>query len=245
MRRRFLIPVDLENRVLLVVLTALLVVSIAGSVIGVNVRWQIPLIFLALIVIIRLLTPVAQIHMNVKYLRQLSASATVKPFASVTSFYEDLRHALSAAESTVDLTHIRDNPPSDFARQSNGWYEATLEWAQNGASRSVRRLISVRGDAMQAWASELRRLTDQVPNFQVRVVVWSIDAPAINMAIFDERVVFLAVSGEVFERAKGIGIENKEVAHYFNSYYEKLWHASRPLGEYLDSQRSRATRPSP
>jgi hypothetical protein len=245
MRRRYIIPADLENRVLLVALIALLVVSTVGSVIDVNVRWQIPLIFLALIVIIRLLTPVAQIHVNVKYLRQLSVSATIKPFANVTTFYEDLRHALSATESTVDLTHIRDNPPSDFVRQSNGWFEESLAWAREGSSRSVRRLISVRSDAMQAWAFELWQLTDSVPNFQVRVVDWSIDAPAINMAIFDERVVFLAVTGEVFERTKGIGIENKEVARYFNSYYEKLWHASRPLEEYLNSLRGGAARPSP
>ena len=172
--KRVLIPADLGNRVALVVLTCLLVISAVGSVVKIGVQWQIPLIYFALLVIIRLLTPVADIHSDVKYLRELSESAKVSPFPDVTAFFENLRHALSAAESTVDLTHIRDTPPAHFTEQTKGWFDAVIEMARKDPSRSLRRIISVRTPAMLEWATELRKIADSMPNFQVRVVDWNV-----------------------------------------------------------------------
>lgn len=96
---------------------------------------------------------------------------------------------------------------------------------------------------MLEWANELRMTADSMPNFQVRVVDWSIDAPAINMVLFDDKIVFLTITGEVFERTKGIGIEDKEITNHFCQYYDKLWNSARPVGEYLDSLRASPAKP--
>lgn len=242
--KRALIPPNLENRILLGVLTCLLIISAVGSVIKIGIQWQIPLIYVALFVIIRLLIPVAEINMDVKSLRELSGSPKVSSFTDVAALYENLRHALSSAESTVDTTHIRDTAPSHIKGQSKGWFEATVEWSQGQPSRSLRRIISVRNQAMLEWANELRQLADSIPNFQIRVVDWNVDAPAINVILVDDSIVFIVITGEVFERTKGIAIEDKAVVNYFYQYYDKLWNSAQPVGEYLDSLPGGVTKPS-
>ncbi len=86
---------------------------------------------------------------------------------------------------------------------------------------------------MYDWAVELQAAASQLPRFQVRVVHWNIDAPAINIAIIDGSVVFLAVTGEMLERTRGIAIEDASVAQYFSDYYTNIWHCAQALDEYL------------
>jgi hypothetical protein len=222
-----------ENRVLLVVLVVLLAASIITSVFNVNARWQTPLIFLALIAIINLLTPVGEIHSDVRYLRQLSSSARISPYSTVDAFYADLRHALTKADYNLDLTHIRDNPPDDFKDHTSGWYDTLLDWLAADGSRSARRIISVRNEQMREWAETLATTAQEQPRLHVAVVDWSVGAPAINMAIIDGNVVFLAVTGQLLERTCGVAIEDKAVAQYFVDYYNNLWGHAMPLGDYL------------
>lgn len=224
---------SLEQRVLFLILIILFAASVVTAILNVEARWQVPLIFLALIAIIRLLTPVEEIHSDVRYLRELSVSAKISPYPSLDAFYADLRHALSKAEYTLDLTHIRDNPPTDFSEHTSGWYDAIGEWLEKDSTRTARRVIAVRNDAMRHWATQLLRMVKKLPRFQVRVVDWEIDAPAINMAIVDGAVVFLAVTGEMLERTRGIAVEDQTVAHYFADYYANLWNAAVPLDRFL------------
>jgi hypothetical protein len=232
----------LETKLLLGLLAVLFVASILTSIFNVDAKWQTPLIFLALIAILRLLTPVDEIHTDVRYLRELSSSAKISPFPTIDAFYADLRHALSKATYSLDLTHIRDNPPQDFGEHASGWFEAVLEWLSKDSARSARRLISVRNEGMRTWAAELQRASSQVSRLQVRVVDWSVDAPAINMAIVDANVVFLAVTGELLERTRGIAVEDHAVASYFTDYYNNLWHAAVPLDEFLSRAAPRMPR---
>lgn len=234
----------LEQRVLLGILTVLCIGSIITAIANVEARWQVPLIFLALITIIRLVTPVEEIHSDVRYLRELSASARISPYPSLDAFYSDLRHALGRAKYTLDLTHIRDNPPDDFGDHTAGWFDAVAEWVQKDSSRSVRRLVSVRNDRMYDWVQQLASVAVEIPRFQVRVVKWDIDAPAINMAIIDGNVVFLAVTGEMLERTRGIAVEDQAVAHYFTDYYNNLWRSAMPLASYL-AKKARPTKRRP
>ena len=230
---------DLENRILVVTIVVLFVASIVKAIFGIEARWQIPLVFLSLLAIIRLLYPVEQIHTDVRYLRDLSTSAKISPYPTLDAFYSDLRHALSRAQYTLDLTHIRDNPPADFGEHTSGWFDAVAEWVTKDSARSVRRLIAVRNEAMQEWAEELHAAAARLPQFHIRVVKWDIDAPAVNMAIIDTSVVFLAVTGEMLERTRGIAVEDQAVAQYFSDYYNNLWHAGVPLDEFLASWSSR------
>jgi hypothetical protein len=72
--------------------------------------------------------------------------------------------------------------------------------------------------------------------FEVRVVDWRVDAPAVNMAIIDNEVVFLAVTSDSVTRTGGIAVEEREVASHFSDYYRTLWNASTPLEKLLTDQ---------
>lgn len=235
---------DLEHKVLLVILVILFVGSVVTAIENVEARWQVPLILLALIAIIRLVTPVEEIHTDVQYLKSLSTSAKVNPYPSLEAFYADLRHALSQAKYTLDLTHIRDNPPADFGDHASGWFDAVVDWLEADPARSVRRLIAIRNEAMHEWAQELERVSDRLPRLEVRVVTWNIDAPAINVAIIDGNVVFLAVTGEMLERTRGIAVEDPGVAHYFSDYYNNVWHCADSLSSYLAKRKGGEDQPA-
>ena len=223
----------LQDRALYVVLGALALASVVTAALSVPAVWQTPLVLFALIAIIRLLRPVEEIHTDVRYLRSVATAVRVQRFPNVDDLYKQLKAAIWSATGSLDLTHIRDEPPQEFGDEAAGWSDAVLEWLLDGPGRSVRRIISARSDAMKAWARHLEETTRDHPAYHIRVVDWSIDAPAVNMVIVDDKVVFLAVTGDVKERTKGLGIEDPVSAEYFASYYTRLWSSGSDLSEWL------------
>ena len=224
----------LESRLLVLVLFVLLGASVITAALKIDASWQTPLIFLALLAILRLVTPVDEIHADVRYLRDV-AGLSVQTYPTVDTFYADLRHAVDEAGMTLDLTHIRDQPPSDFTgSQPSEYFKQVLRFAETGEGRLVRRIISVRNDEMRVWAEDLDLHTRELRRYQIRVVDWSIAAPAVNMAIVDTRAAFLAVTGETIERTRGIAVEDERVAQYFVEYYNTLWRDAVPLHEFLE-----------
>lgn len=221
-----------EDRALRVALVALAVTSVVTAVLDVPPAWQAPLILVALIVIIRLLDPVEEIHTDVRFLRD-RFGLSAQTFSTVEEFYSQLGNAVRAAESTLDLTHIRDNPPDDFGPQSAAYSDLIVDWLRQNPARSARRIISIRTDNMLAWAQHLSRVTEEVPSYRIRVVAWSVRAPAMNMAVVDGKAVFLALTGETVERTKGLGLEDPTTSQYFSDYYSVLWNSGEDLDEYL------------
>ncbi len=227
---------SLEDRLLVAALLVLFGASIVTAALHISSSWQAPLIFLALLAVIKLVAPVDEIHEDVRFLRGVAEAVSVQRYATVESFYTDLTHAVDEATVSLDLSHIRDQPPADFrGSHPTEYFNRVMEWTTAGPQRSVRRLISVRNDEMRQWARLLADATSQIPAFRVRVVKWDIDAPAINMAIVDGKAVFLAITGEVVERTKGLGIEDTDVAAYFTDYYNMLWNHSVDLAVFLTS----------
>ena len=91
---------------------------------------------------------------------------------------------------------------------------------------------------MLAWAQHLAKSQSKMPRYHIRVVDWSINAPALNMAVVDNKAVFLALTGETVERTKGFAIEDETTAEYFTHYYTVLWNAGVDLQEFLTKQLS-------
>ncbi len=225
---------SLEDRLLVVALLVLFASSILTAAMHISSSWQAPLIFLALLAVIKLVAPVDEIHEDVRYLRGVAEAVRVQRYATMESFYSDLAHAVEEASVSLDLSHIRDQPPAEFrGNRPTEYFNRVMEWTTSGSQRSVRRLISIRNQEMRQWASQLADATSQIPAFRVRVVKWDMDAPAINMAIVDGKAVFLAITGEIVERTKGLGIEDTDVAAYFTDYYNMLWNNSIDLATFL------------
>lgn len=227
----------MQRRTLTVVLWVLTAASVLTAILQLPATWQIPLVLLALIAIISLLNPVEEIHKNVRYLRNVKeASAPSRTFSTRQEFYNDLGKAVEQATSTLDLTHIRDHPPKAFGAEAEEYAESVASWLREDANHSARRIISVNSPAMLEWAKHLAKLQQNLPTYHIRVVDWSINAPALNMAVVDSRAVFLALTGDTVERTNGFAIEDETTAEYFTDYYSVLWHAGVDLQEYLKKQ---------
>jgi hypothetical protein len=217
-------------------LSILLAGSIIAEIVGISTRWQMPLIFAALMLTLQMLGPIVDIRASLTSLVGQLSSPKIETLATPDAFYRSLRHALDLATSTLDLTHIRDNPPGDIGgTHPRGWFEEVVKWLKSEPSRSVRRIIAVRNPAMLAWAIELDHLCATNPqlNLDIRVVDWRIDAPAINMAIIDGKTVYLAITGGSMSRTPGLEISDLTIARYFGDYYNNLWNSSEPLRTYL------------
>lgn len=235
MRRRF--TSSTEDRVLLLFLAFLFALSIAVPVFeGITDKrlppsWNVPVVLAALYAILRLVGPVPEIRTDVRYLREV-ADVRVQRMPNVKEFYDSLDAAVRSATSTLDLTHIRDTPPADFGEQAGKFFGNLVDWC-TVEGRSARRIISVRNAAMHEWAKQLADETRHLSRFSVRVVEWSTDAPAINMAIVDEKAVYLALTGATTERTRGLGVEDEDAAQYFGDYYENLWRSAKDLDDWL------------
>lgn len=229
----------MQRRTLTIVLWVLTAASILTAILQWPATWQIPLVFLALIAIISLLNPVEEIHKNVRYLRNVKeTSAPSRTFSTRQEFYNDLAKAVEQATSTLDLTHIRDHPPKDFGTEAEEYAESVANWLREDSDHSARRIISANSPAMLEWARALAKLQQSLPAYHIRVVDWSINAPALNMAIVDGRAVFLALTGDTVERTNGFAIEDERTAEYFTDYYSVLWHAGVDLQEFMTKQLS-------
>ncbi len=195
-------------------------------------RFTAPAILMALLLIIFLISPVEQIHKDVRFLRETTVGVKVKTFDSMRQFYKALDDALDAARRSLDLTHIRDNPPDDFGTNAATYYEGVINWLNEDSDRSVRRIIAVRNARMHAWAVQLSEQCQKSAGFQVRVINWAIDAPAVNMAVIDEQVVFLALTGDALQRTGGVALEHDLVGRFFGDYYDNLFKAAQPVQDY-------------
>lgn len=226
-----------EDKFLVVALIVLLLVSLAipvyEEVTGVTVpaSWNTPVVLFALYAIVRLVGSLPEIKTDVRFLREV-ANVRVQRMPNAREFFDNLDKALDEATSTLDLTHVRDTPPSEFGQGTGAFFARVVEWC-GVEGRSVRRIIAVRSPAMYEWARELEAATANFPQFKVRVIDWAIPAPAMNMAIIDEKAVYLALTGSTIERTRGLGIEDETATQYFRDYYDNLWGASVDLKRWL------------
>lgn len=217
-----------------------LVFIIVGPVIGERFdRWAVLLGALGSMAVAGTVTVAALL--SDRHSKELLLYPATKAFSTVSQFYGALSHGLSTAETTLDVTHIRDNPPVDFGESAAEYADGVLRWLAESSSRSARRVIAVRNDRMRRWAQDLRSIQEQTPNLHVRVVDWNLAAPALNLAILDSKVVFMSVTGETVERTRGVLIEDETVAQYFADYYDALWASSTPLELFLAESTARGT----
>ena len=226
-----------EDRFLILVLFLLLVVSLAIPIyeeiqnVKVPASWNTPVVLFALYAIVKLVGSLPEIYTDVRFLREV-ADVRVQRMPNVKDFYDNLEGAVDHATSTLDLTHIRDSPPADFGPGAGDFFDKVIEWCGT-EGRSARRIICVRSPAMYDWAQELALRIENLHQFRVRVVDWSIAAPAMNMAIIDEKAVYLALTGSTLERTRGLGIEDQTATQYFTDYYENLWDCGQDLQRWL------------
>lgn len=159
-------------------------------------------------------------------------------FRKYATFYKHLRETILSADTSIELTHVRPEPPSEFPLAKR-YFEELMNWARDHPCVSVRRIISITNLRMYLWAKELMELTKDLSTFYVGVVGWHMDIPMVNMAVIDSTNVYLVVPSAVPETNTAIYIQDKTIGKWFSRYYDLLWSLCTPLEKWIRENESK------
>ncbi|MGQ0778876.1 MAG: helix-turn-helix domain-containing protein [Pseudonocardiales bacterium] len=160
-----------------------------------------------------------------------------------SEFYGAARQSIDTATREIRLTYIRQYPPSDVSSpEAAQYFAAILEWAELPGVRSVNRIFAVptaRALARRNMLDYLRQHLAEIEvkklkNYQARVFEYSALGDGLNMAVFDQDVSMLTVSGHGPQNLTGMRVDNARFATYLVSYFDQLLLGSELLPEYLD-----------
>lgn len=166
---------------------------------------------------------------------------TVTVYQDNSEFYAAARQSIETATREIRATYIRQYPPSNVTSTEAAEYFATmLDWARQPGVRSVSRIFGVptaRELARRNFLDCLRQHlaeTEPIKNYQARVYEYSALGDGLNMALFDQDVSFLAVSGHGPQNLTGMRIDDIRATALLITYFDQLLLGSEPLADYLD-----------
>ena len=230
---------DLEAFLLVILLGALIAFSFVDTIWSFSDRWTTPALFVALLVILRLLwrlredqvTTLENQFSQVKSLIENATATTLTELAhrlpdeettiefydSSEAFYGALTEAVHAAHEQIDTTYVRHYPPDKIKDSgADRYFKEVLGWVSQGEGRSLRRIfcVSPENSPMNSWLIEHCRAAREIDNYQWKVIDWPMKVDAINIAIFDETLTFLLVAGRVADKFRGLSIRSENMARY-------------------------------
>jgi hypothetical protein len=222
-----------EDRLVELSLIGAVVTSIVLNIIGVDVKWYIPGIFLALYGIFQSVA-----DMREKRERGIESAF----YRNIQEFYAAAQRQIQEAKDYVWATYTRTTPPTAHeSAEANSYFQYTIDWARWHPDREFRRIVSVPDTAaMAAWLNQHRQDTKAIENYKVRVVPSYGRVDDIGLAIIDNKMVMLAVSGDGTSMTAH-NIETPEAIMAFREYYLQKWENAEGLDEYV--QRVRAHLP--
>jgi hypothetical protein len=156
----------------------------------------------------------------------------VTTYPNAHAFYADMGAALRGAEMRLDLTHIRAETPKDFGAAADGWFDEVREWLAVHPARSARRVISSTSPDVVAWAEQTQRELHGL-NFYIEVIPWPLSIPAVNIAIIDEKRVFIALPGATPQSSPGLASEDPLTVGHFLESFNAMWNEGVLLDTWL------------
>jgi hypothetical protein len=214
---------SLEDRLTEGFLIGAVVASIVLNIVGLDPKWYLPAIFLALYGIFRMVAT------------QYKQSAVTSAFYPNTSeFYASMQRRMQSAQSYIWATYVRLVPPPGFnSAEANSYFQYGLDWARRNPDREFGRIVAApAGNEMRTWLLQHHADTKSINNYLVRVVPYVGRIDGINMAVIDDKIVFLALSGEG-QRMTGHSIETSGLVQAFKEYYITWWDVAEPLESFV------------
>ena len=97
----------------------------------------------------------------------------------------------------------------------------------------MRRIIGVHSDSMRTWACQHLAETRNTPNYEARIVEYLGKPDMLNIALIDDRYVYLAFSGPTDQSMSGLDIDDARACQYFSRYYEQNWAIAERLADWV------------
>jgi hypothetical protein len=226
----------IDAKVTQVILAVLIVISIVAgyfsNIINLPDNWEIPVILAALLLIVNMLKKLYVVDENTRKLLENLEVDVLKKYDTYDEYYSDLKNAVANAKKSLDLTHIRHEPPSAFSN-SEKYFDSIRDWCRKNRSGYMRRVTTISNERMKQWVRELKATEQEVSNYHVRICKWDAPFPMVNMSIIDKEMVFIALTADIAEKTCGLLIKDKKACLYFVQYFENIWAASAPIPDNL------------
>jgi hypothetical protein len=213
-----------EDRLIEASLIIAAVTSVALNIVGVDVKWYIPGIFLALYGIFRMLEDMHERAPGIKTFF----------YRNKAEFYAATQKQLRTAQSHIWVTYTgADPPPGSDSAEAGSYFQYTVEWARRHPDCEFRRVVGAADSGpMAAWLGRHRQDTESIKNYKVRVVPSQGRIDEIGVAIIDDKMVTLAISGDGSSMT-GHSLETPEAIRAFREYYIQKWENAESLDEYI------------
>ncbi len=185
-------------------------------------KWFIVGIFSILLTITYYALKMVSIETTVSEINNKLSLNGIKNFKNYEHFYTALTEAVKDSHKELLLTHIRQDPPTNWS-SSEDYFNLVEDWAKKNPSGSIKRIGACPNPEMKEWAENELALSKKYQNYYFRVVDWNNPFPHINMAIIDRKMVFIAITGSDLHSTHGIKFHDQESIDAFYDYFQNMW----------------------
>ncbi|MFI0482806.1 helix-turn-helix domain-containing protein [Actinomadura sp. 9N215] len=155
--------------------------------------------------------------------------------------YKALTAQIRETQSRILTTYIRVTPPlyfvgftdRDTGDAAEEYFAELGNWLLVEGARSMCRLICLPNREMIEWAREHHERSRDLPNYEVRVVDWQINADPVNLAVFDDTTAFLTFAAGTAQEMTGFRIDDRNLVRDATGYFGRLWSSGIPLADRL------------
>lgn len=218
---------SIEQKLLLLALLFVIGGSIAANLFAWDVKWQIPLIYAVLYVLLSVVVDIRN--------RQAPTAST--HFRTSDEFFLTFTRFVRTAERHIYTSYVRNTPPPSFrSPAAEQYFRAAADWTRRNPGASFHRIIGVPDQepgksAMRRWLREHCEEMHGLANYHARVVTTNSGVDAVNVAIIDDTAVLLLLTADG-SFMSGHSLETAEAVNSFRDYYRSWWASAEPLESY-------------
>jgi len=229
---------SVEQKLLLLALLLMIGGSIVANLFAWDVKWQVPLIYAVLYVLLSVVIEVRD--------RQTPTPST--HYRTSDEFFLSFTRLVRTAERNVYTSYVRNTPPQSFhSPAALQYFRTAADWTRSNPGTSFHRIIGVPEQepcrsVMRQWLREHHEEMRGMANYHARVVTTNSGVDAVNLAIIDDKAVLLLLTSDG-SFMSGHSLERAEAVNSFRDYYRSWWASADPLDGY--AQRTGLMTPDP
>jgi len=219
---------SLERKALLISLPVVVGGSILANLLAWDVKWQIPLIFAALYIVLSLLMEI----------RDNQKPSSFTHYNNSDEFFTSFSRLVQSAERRIYTSYVRRTPPPSFrSPAAKQYFRDVVQWMRRNPGATFHRIFGVpsaepyRGEMLR-WLAQHQQEMRGVTNYHARVVPLAGDVDAINIAIIDEKAVLILLTSDG-SFMSGHRLDAPSSVSSFRDYYSAWWTSAEPLDAFL------------